>query len=255
MADVDLVNGTPWANVDLVNGILKANIDYIMGGISAPAAGAPSGSPVAWWDANQITGYSDGEKVSPWLDMSGGGHGLYRTVADDQPTYKTGIQNGLPILRFDGVDDDLNTAAGDNFTWTQPTTIFIALKIPDQTGSGFITGGGNSSERQHVYHGNLDPTIQMHAGTNRFTTTDVTGNFEIIVARFDGASSWIRLDGVQDNIADPGSQPLGDPFFLGRHYGGTKGLSADIGEIIFYDGAEDPSANETYLADKWGITL
>lgn len=254
-----MINITKWMGVAIgdiqkIYGVDKNNIVKFMSA-DTPGGGSPSGTPAMWYDASQITGLSDGETVSPWPDESGNGHELLRTPTDDRPTYQTNEQNGLAIVRFDGVDDDLNTGAGDTFAFTQPTTIFMALLIPNQTGSGFITGGGTDTERQQVYHANLDPTIQMHAGTAIFTTTDVTGNFEILVVRFDGASSWIRLNGSQDNVSDPGSQPLGDPFYVGRHYGGTKGLAADIGEIIFYDGAEDPAANESYLADKWGISI
>lgn len=255
MADVDLVNGTPWTNVDLYNGILKANIDYIMGGIIAPAAaaGEPSGTPAMWWDADQITGLSDDDLLSPWLDMSGNDRSLLRTPDAAKPHYRTGVQNGLPIVRFDGSADDMNTTAG--FSLAQPTTMFIMLKIINTSGAGFVIGGAGSGTRQQVYHIDADPTFLMHAGTAITTTTDLTGAFEIIVMRFNGASSWIRLNGSQNNIADPGAQALTAPVFVCTSYGGGGNVAGDIGEIIVYDGAEDPSANEAYLAAKWGISL
>lgn len=57
--------------------------------------------------ADEITGLSDGDPVATWEDVSGEGSDLSQGVAAKKPVYKEAIQNGLPVVRFDGVDDYL----------------------------------------------------------------------------------------------------------------------------------------------------
>ncbi len=66
----------------------------------AQLATAPS-----WWlDASALTGLSNDDPCSSFTDRSGNArHFTASTTA--RATYKTGVLNGLPVLRFDGVDD------------------------------------------------------------------------------------------------------------------------------------------------------
>jgi hypothetical protein len=60
---------------------------------------------VAWYDAAQITGLNDGDAVSSWNDVSGNSYHMIQAIADSRPTYKAAIKNGLPVVRFDGIND------------------------------------------------------------------------------------------------------------------------------------------------------
>lgn len=77
-------------------------------------------SDLLWWiAAHRIVGLADGDPISSWPDLTGAGRHATQGTAGRQPTYKTGIINGLPVARFDG-GDDLNIAnmdAGSNLTW------------------------------------------------------------------------------------------------------------------------------------------
>ncbi len=67
------------------------------------------GSLQLWLDATRISGLNDGDPVATWSDLSGSGSGNDATQATSskRPLYKVGIVNGKPVVRFDGVDDDL----------------------------------------------------------------------------------------------------------------------------------------------------
>lgn len=51
---------------------------------------------------------SDNDPVGTWQDLSGNGYDF--TEATNKPTYKTNIQNGLPMVRFDGTNDNLQSS-------------------------------------------------------------------------------------------------------------------------------------------------
>ena len=53
---------------------------------------------------------SDDDPVGAWADKSGNGYDLLQTANDERPLYKTSIQNSLPVLRFDGTDDNLENS-------------------------------------------------------------------------------------------------------------------------------------------------
>src|SRR2546426_3011074 len=85
-----------------------------------------------WLDASQLTGLVDGDPVGTWADQSGNGYDATQSVAAKKPTYKTNILNARPVVRYDGVDDDLGTS----FSVAQPITILAVLKHL----SGSVTG-------------------------------------------------------------------------------------------------------------------
>src|SRR5262245_19031906 len=72
----------------------------------------------AWYDATTIAGLSDGSAVAQWNDISGNANHLTQATGSKQPLYKTGIVKGLPIVRFDGVDDFLRGTFGSTVAQT-----------------------------------------------------------------------------------------------------------------------------------------
>jgi len=63
------------------------------------------GGLLLWYKADSITGLNDGDAVSQWNDSSGQNNHAVQNTADNKPIFKTNIVNGLPVVRFDGVDD------------------------------------------------------------------------------------------------------------------------------------------------------
>src|ERR671913_280317 len=63
-----------------------------------------------WLDATKITGLAGGAAVSQWDDASGNGNHATQATGTAQPSYQTAVQNGLPVVRFDGTSDFLSLA-------------------------------------------------------------------------------------------------------------------------------------------------
>ena len=55
-------------------------------------------------DSRFISGLSDGSAVGTWSDRSGKSYDMSQSTSGAKPTYKTAIQGGQPIVRFDGGD-------------------------------------------------------------------------------------------------------------------------------------------------------
>src|SRR5687767_7057806 len=60
-----------------------------------------------WLKADAITGLSDADPVTTWEDSHTSNHDATQATGAAKPIYKTGIVNGKPVVRFDGVDDFL----------------------------------------------------------------------------------------------------------------------------------------------------
>jgi hypothetical protein len=78
-------------------------------------------------------------------------------------------------------------------------------------------------------------------------------------ALYDGASSSVEIDGSGVASGDPGSNSIG-PLSIGSDAAGGSGEQyyGDIGEMLFYStghGSSTRSDVQSYLADKWGITI
>ena len=60
---------------------------------------------ILWYKANAIVGLNDGDLVAQWNDSSGNNNHALQSVDSLKPIYKVNILNGLPVVRFDGIDN------------------------------------------------------------------------------------------------------------------------------------------------------
>lgn len=80
---------------------------------------------IAWYDAADIA-LADNDPVSSWTDKSGNGNTLAQGTGSKQPLYKTNIINGLPVVRFDGTDDNLIDTSISGITNTTVNEMCVA---------------------------------------------------------------------------------------------------------------------------------
>jgi hypothetical protein len=96
-------------------------------------------SLVGKFSAAAIAGLADGATVATWVDSTGTSD-LTQAGGGNRPIYKTGILNGLPVVRFDGTDfmDSAVRAAGGY------ATIVMLVKV---TGAGtrVLAWNGNNT--------------------------------------------------------------------------------------------------------------
>lgn len=211
--------------------------------------GGVSGSPYAWYKADDLS-LNDNDSVSSWADASGNGHTLVNVAPATQPTYKTGIQNSLPAVLFDGTEF---LAVDYGETIAQPNTMFMVLQMVSTTANRSIWDSHSVNNRNAAYEPNTPQEYGL-IGDSAFTSgyDIVTGVTNVLVMSYNGVNSFIRIDSGNQQIGD-GSPDGSDGFVFGAAYTRLNNANVYLMEAIIYNGAEDVTANEAYLTAKWNI--
>jgi hypothetical protein len=123
---------------------------------------AKSAGAVFVVDSRYITGLSDGNAVSTWSDRSGNGKDATMPTGANQPTYETAEQGGQPVVKFDGVNDFLETASPAT-TVTNNWAMFSVAKTLTRVSGGYSghfqmggdSGGGQSHRNANGNFGGL----------------------------------------------------------------------------------------------------
>ncbi len=205
-----------------------------------------------WVAADRGLSLADGNPVANWPDQSGNGNDLIQGVAANRPTFRTAVLNGLPIIRGDGINDLLAV----NYALVQPVNLFIVAEY--NVFNAFDTlHDGNAALRGRLYAIGVNQ-MRLHAGVGLTTgAIPLITSFRLYSCTINGATSEIRQDGVQQAAGNAGGvAPGGTTLFADG--GGANHANADIAEAIVYSSVlsvTDRDLVETYLADKYGLTI
>lgn len=216
---------------------------------AAPFDPATVSGLVGWWKADAITGKVDGDTISQWSDLSGVAHHLLQATGSLQPLYKTAIQNGKAVVRFDGVDDYLVSGPA---VYSQPLTNFIVLRYRSAR-VGNDTAFAGSSNQMRLLRTSTGLGMYANGSVAPTITQDVQTAFHVYTAVFSGASSELRVDGGTAATGNPGVSTTA-AFALAASNGSEVG-PVDVGEWLIYNSTlsgTDRAAVETYLKGKWG---
>ncbi len=205
-----------------------------------------------WLDASQIVGLNDGDPVATWSDLSGNGNHATQATGSKRPLWKTAIVNGRAVVRPDGVDDYLATASASP-TLAQPGTVYIVGAL---AAGGYLidsVGGGRNAITDQ------SGLASLFAGNGPIQSSQAVGTtIRIWTATFNGATSILRVNGVQKLSGDAGSQSQ-NGFVICARTGGTLGFNAgDVCEYIvssLLHSASDMQRTERYLGAKYGIAV
>lgn len=225
------------------------------GGVGNTAAFSPdsvAGLQV-WFKADSGTSTTtDGVAISQWNDSSGNTRHATQATGSLQPIYKAAIQNGLPVVRFDGADDQLKTGI---FTLNQPTTWFIvgAYRGVFNAAKNVFTDGLSAAFCNVISRDGA--TLQgCFAGITALDVTTTPQAFHVYTVLFNGASSEIRVDGGIAITGNAGTNNAGG-VSLGASATGTQTGDADLAEVLAY--SITPSTInrqniEANLKSRWG---
>ncbi|MEY3501639.1 MAG: hypothetical protein RL308_3312, partial [Bacteroidota bacterium] len=190
----------------------------------------------------------NGLNVSQWNDASGNNFNLTQSNIAKQPIQSLNALNGYPSVRFDGVNDNLKSLFGQNFTG--PFTIIILM---NSTSSNpvFIYDGGTSYLSMIYLNNNL--YIQSGAPNISYAKT-APFSYRFFQNQYNNTQSKIFENGIQKLV---GSLPAAnlDGFTLGTRYQqDTFFFKGDIIEVIIYNsilGIQDKIDIESYLLNKY----
>jgi len=213
-----------------------------------------------WLDADDSSTITEvAGAVSQWNDKSGQGNNVTQGTGSAQPTTNATTQSEKNVLDFDG-GDNFSVPAGVFSIPGGPNTVFIVAKRTTETAAieglmaldrsgvatdwsvefnatsgsvdyknaGVVTSAGNTNTNFQIIHGFRSGTTVSVDVNNGTPTTDTTG-------------------------ADRAAVDVG---FIGTR--GANNLTGSIAEIIIYNrslSSAEITNVETFLANKWGISI
>jgi Concanavalin A-like lectin/glucanases superfamily len=205
---------------------------------------------LGWWKADAIVGLNDGDAVASWADSSSGGNAFTQADPTKQPVYKTAIANGLPVLRFDGTNDGMASAASRS----SPSAFTLLCVYARQANADDVGRAVQGTSGNNWLIGPYVSIHQLYAGSwatpNGPSVT--LGAFIVHTATQNASAAVSFVNGTQyGTVATPGY-----PGAIALGAGGefSDPLNGDIGEVVLYDSVLSPAdrqAVEDYLAAKW----
>lgn len=215
-------------------------------------------SPVLWLKADagtfQTSGgaaaTADGDPVGEWQDQSGNANHMGQATAGLRPSLKLAIQNGLPVVRFDGIDDYIAAA----FALTQPEDVFAVFR-PSSYGGTKRVWDGNAGNSMGLYQSGAAPELSLYAGNGLAFSGPATSSFGLVQATYNGASSAARLNGGAATTGDAGAANAAG-LKLATNGGVSLWLDVDFAEMLIFGAvlsAGDRANVETYLNGRWGV--
>ncbi len=236
------------------------NYDPDFAGAFTPASIA---GLILWLTGDTITGLADGDPVVTWPDQSGSGNDAAQAVAAKRPTYRTGVLNGLPVVRFDGTDDALKVTGITiptfntvffvaKFTLAKP--IFAEHSVDASFNDGFYNHGSSGS-MMHVRR-----TGANHAAVGVLNW--MGANWGIVIGRYNGThltrlNAVDQANGVIVGTARVNTNVTDDYFIASRNEAGVFG-DGDIAEFAIYNdplAVADYQNLESYASTKYGIAI
>lgn len=211
-------------------------------------------------DASKLT-LNDGDPVTTWPDLSGNGFDATGS-GTARPTFKTAIQNGLPVIRFD--IDDLLTIPHDAALNSDNVTVFMvgahgaqALFLFGKWTSG---GGTPISYLFQTGSGKLEFLVSNAVGTDfeAITTTSINdGVFRLFTGRHEfNVSNKIFVNGVEEgSVSGANSSTANNQNVQIQNFSGV-GSTVDFAEMIVYNrvlSTLDQQFIENALIGKWGL--
>lgn len=238
-----------------------------------PAEATTSGGvlPGAWLKADALV-LNDGDAVATWADSSGNSRDA--TEATNRPTYKTGIVNSKPVVRFDGTNDKLalanslgllrNLAGATIFVVHRPDAAALTGGLPiffvnsnsstkslmqlwvDSDSLGAVGRRLAANSAQTVDGGVATPVFVNHGATVDWANSDLyvyVNGVEV------GISTSFQTAGSSEDVAHTSAPLLGNA-------NSTLWYKGDIAEVLVYRSAlatADRQQVEGYLAAKYAL--
>jgi hypothetical protein len=189
-----------------------------------------------WFDASQL-GLADGAGVTTWPDLSG----LGRNLVAGTPTYRADVLNGLPVVRFDGVDDVLYTGLSASYRHIFVVAMHRLATFPDYDGlvggvSWLVLTGDSGLARWYPYE-----------------PSSTTYHFDGVLAAGDWPAPMNSQFAVMSVSRHAG--PWTMDFQVGQDRNVTgRNWDGDVAEVVAYDRVLSEAERqqvEGYLHDKW----
>jgi hypothetical protein len=222
----------------------------------------------SWFDANASSTVTlNGSNVSEWRNLVSGGTAFSQTTAADQPPFSTLAGRGAVNLLSGSVHliGPAIQAVGDTSTNTllmffvvqyTGTTTNSRRLLSDASSQGGLFGWYPRYGDGNAY---LDFAQTNARVSGSVTSTTISSAPTICRVRRAGANASLHYNATQIASRSNASGNLFTNTTLGlRLQGQDANNSALVGEIVAYNrdlSASEVTSVESFLAEKWGVTL
>lgn len=248
----------------VTNGVMSLSDANVFNATGAPFDPSQIASLIGWWKADAITGLSDGQAVASWVDSSGTGKTATQATPALQPTYKVGILNGKPVVRFNHTNQ--TGLATPSFTHPGLYSLFAVANLTSVAANQNVIDADIVGPRQWQFKivDGTPPAFDLISFVNGSTAFTATENVSY--------GSWLLLEGINDapgnqvwvrGVAGTPASAAGTPntsamaMTIGFTAFGPGGwVQGDIAEVIYYStalSAADRARVENYLIGKYAI--
>jgi hypothetical protein len=223
-------------------------------------------SLIAWYDASDISTITESAGIVSQVDDKSGNGFHLNVLTAGKTGPKTGIEtlNGLNVFTWDTIGQVLEN---DSFSYDQNSNgLYFAIIfkcIIDNTQDFVLAGTENSAPGNRMAvrrNGNVN-SLQIIGGSGTGSNIPLSsspgsipeGQDFLIVSKFNGSNSHIRIDG---ELVKSGN--IGTNAFLSLNIGSneseTSPINGYIAEVVFFTESSDEEKIEGYMAHKWGAS-
>ena len=193
-------------------------------------------SNVLWLEADAITTLADGADVATWADGSGNANDVSQPTTSLTPIFKTGIINGLPVVRFNKTNGRIRKTGFTGFPTTAITEIYVNATADN--GEATLSYASAGSDNDFLLFNSSNLGIYRNSFVNSGIAFN-DNNFHITGA------SWQSAGGSTELWKD-GNKSFTTSFKAGSSIT-TGGCLAIAGEQDAIDGSY--ASNQTHFGD------
>ena len=239
----------------IIPGVVAGSYQAAGGGGTVPESIA---NLICWWDADNLSGYSDGDTISSWANRVSGSPAL-ACLTTPYPIYTASWQNGLAAVDHGRpASDSLMKAAGP-FSGADPggidITLFAVMQTLETSQTARVVTFGDTTTAPVWAYG-PDSSYRFNNGYLPISTDPAAPTIYRMIKHgslFDCAYNGVLQ--LQD-ASYTNTTGIADEFWIGDIDTGHS--DAQYGEILIYDrqlNTSEISTIESYLSNKWAIAI
>jgi len=215
---------------------------------------------------------ADNDPVATFTDVSNNGQSATAS-GTARPTFRTGIQGGNPVVRFDGTNNKMNLSTNRFITTAITWTLLVVSKVDATAGSfpAVFTTKTDLTQNWRIIASNNGSYSDFSFGSNSTSlgqlkfTASAYGTWHILAIRYNGSGAWQSLnysayvEGSAKTISNAGAfgADSSSPGAVGAEAGGGNKLKGDIGYIsLIQTNISDPLLKrlQNSLAFTWKMS-
>jgi hypothetical protein len=198
-------------------------------------------------DPSASEGLEDGAAVDLGRDISGYERHAHNPVANQRPTFKTGIVGGRPVFRFNGTSHELLI---DNPPLEQPFWTFLVLQTAAAGGHIYNASAATLLARLGGAAGE-NVVVNAGAGNMSFAGPSLDDDlWHMLFVQHNGVSTYVAQDGTADAPQNAGANEATTGQLRLFSAGDVAWLSGDLGAFLIGSGVATSATVD--LLFGWG---